>query len=67
MSLVPRETSTPVRKFSPEIVREIRGLRKKSTDGSRLKPTYKEIAKKYDTTDGAIWDLVNFVTYKDVK
>jgi len=57
---------TEVRKFSPEIVREIRALRKPSTDGSRLKPTYKEIAQRYGTTHGAIWALINFVTYKEI-
>lgn len=58
---------TPDRKFSAETVREIRRLRNQTVKGQRKSPTLRELAKRYKTTDGAIWAMVNFKTYKDIK
>jgi len=56
-----------VRMFTDDQVREIRMIRKPASKGERLKPTYKELGRKYGIKGAAIWQIVNFKTYKEVK
>jgi len=56
-----------VRLFTDDQIREIRMLRKPASKGERVKPSYKELGHKYGIKGGAIWQIVNFKTYKEVK
>ena len=49
-----------------EQVREIRSLRKPAPFRQFIKPTYAELAKRFNTKSSVIWRVVNFTAYKNI-